>query len=407
MGRLKDAARALTGRVDRDATLSDVIGDGSRIRRRGAPVRVTAEQALKNSVWWAGLTLRADLMSTFPVDVVRSVGGLMVPVVSPGLLFSRPTPDVGIVRFLHDRQWDLDSVGNHVGIITSRNAFGLPASIEQVPTECVRAQMNGRKIKHWIIDNKVYQRYEIWHETQHTVSGFDLGLSPLAYASRALSIYDSTQEFAADWFGNGALPRGVLRHTKRDRLDNQTRNDAKDGFKESTLGGDIFVTGVEWEWIPSATTAATAGFLDQKTSSEKDVARYIGVPAGMLDIEISTGNITYANATQANLQFLVTKLGPAVVGLQDFWSDHALPKPWKMRLNTDALLRMDPMTKALLLELLNKNRLRTPTELRALDNLPAYDPAQIAELTTFAQMIKPPPTGPVQKEEAQPWLVPS
>lgn len=406
MGRVMNAVRALTGQQDRALSFSQIVGDRSRIGRASSRY-VSAEQALKNSVWWAGLTLRANLMSTFPLDVVRSREGLMVPVTSPGPLVSTPYPGIGITRFLWNRSWDLDSAGNHVGIITARNAFGQPAQIEQVPLELVRAQMDGRKIKYWVVDGKRYELSEIWHETQYTMSGVALGLSPLAYAARSLGIYESTQEFAMDWFGGGSLPRGVLRNTKREKLSNDDRRNAKEGFKESTAGGDIFVHGMEWEWIPSATTAATAGFLDQKTSSEKDVCRYIGVPAGMLDVEISTGNITYANATQANLQFLVTQLGPAVVRLQDFWSDNALPNPWKLRLNTDALLRMDPRTKAELMALLNANQLRTKTELRALDNLAPYEADQIAEIATFAQMIKPAPAGPVQKQEALPWLVPS
>lgn len=408
MGRIGDAARILLGQEKRALTLGQMIGERARTSRTSSARFITAEEARKNSVWWAGLTLRANLMSTFPVDVVRSVDDLLVPIGSPGPLISTPFPGVGITRFLWNRQWDLDSSGNHVGIITARNAFGLPSQIEQVPLDVVHAQMNGRNVSFWRIDGKRYETYQIWHETQYTMSGVALGLSPLAYAARSLGIYDSTQEFALDWFGNGSLPRGALRNTKKDMLSNKERDNAKEGFKQATLGGDIFVHGVEWEWTPSTTTAATAGFLDQKTSSEKDVCRYIGVPAGMLDVEISTGNVTYANATQANLQFLVTQLGPAVVRLQDFWSDNALPKPWKLRLNTDALLRMDPKTKAELMALLNQGQLRTKTELRALDNLGPYDDQQISELAQFAQMMKPTPApaGPVQKEVA-PWLVPS
>jgi len=408
MGKVMDAARVLLGKDQRALTAGQLIGERARTSRTSRARFITAEEARKNSVWWAGLTLRANLMSTFPVDVVRSVGDLLVSVTSPGPLFSQPGDGIGITRHLWNRSWDLDSAGNHVGIITARNAFGLPARIEQVPLDVVHAQMNGRKIDFWRIDGKRYEKYEIWHETQYTMSGIELGLSPLAYAARSLGIYESTQEFALDWFGNGALPRGTLKNTEKARLGNAERRLAKDGFKEATLGGDIFVHGMEWEWTPSVTTAATAGFLDQKTSSEKDVCRYIGVPAGMLDVEISTGNITYANATQANLQFLVTQLGPGVVRLQDFWSDNALPKPWKMRLNTDALLRMDPKTKADLMALLNANQLRTKTELRALDNLAPYDDQQIAEIAQFAQMMKPPaaPAGP-QTKESTPWLVPS
>jgi HK97 family phage portal protein len=407
MGRFATAARVLLGQDKRG--LSDLPQFESRSRRtaRATASPLTPEQALKNSVWWAGLVLKSDLMSTFPVDVVRDVGGLLVPVPSAGPLFVSPFPGVMLHEHLYNRAWSLNSIGNSVGIIHERNAFGLPSQIELVPMGSVTARMNGTKVVKWRIGNTEYEKSQIWHERQFTQAGFDLGLSPLAQAAWSMNLYESTQEFAAEWFGNGLLPRGVLRNTKRDKLDAELRDKAKQSFREDTANGDIFVTGVEWEWTPAQTTAATAGFLDQKTSSEKDVARYIGVPAGMLDVEVSTGNVTYANRLDANLQFLVTKLGPDVVRLQDFWSQNALPKPWKLRLNTDALLRMDPKGKAELLELYSRNQLRTKNELRALDNLGEYSAEQLAELTLFAQMAKPVPTGqPVQKG-ASPWLVPS
>lgn len=407
MGRITTAARVLFGGPERG--LSDLPQYQSRSRRSARPIAtpLTPEQALKNSVWWAGLVLKSDLMSTFPVDVVRDVGGILVPVPNAGPLFISPSPGVMLNEHLYNRAWSLNSIGNSVGIIRERNAYGLPSQVELVPMHTVVARMDGFRIREWKIDNVRYSKSEIWHERQFTQAGFELGLSPLAQAAWSMNLYESTQEFAAEWFGNGLLPRGVLRNTKRDKLDATLRQSAKDSFREDTANGDIFVTGVEWEWTPAQTTAATAGFLDQKTSSEKDVARYIGVPAGMLDVEVSTGNVTYANRLDANLQFLVTKLGPDVVRLQDYWSQHALPKPWKLRLNTDALLRMDPKGKADLLALLNANQLRTKNELRALDNLGDYTAEQMAELTLFAQMAKPVPTGqPVQKE-AHSWLVPS
>lgn len=405
MGKVRTAYKVLTGQL-RDADFGSMLGDGSR-QRRSLSGAVTQDSALKNSVWWRGLALRANIMSTFPLDVVRSSGGILVPVANPGTMISEPYPGIDITQHLYGRQMDVDRIGNSVGIITARNFNGLPTAVELQPMSLVSARMDGRKIKQWKIDGKYYDPRDIWHETQYTMAGMSLGLSPLAYASWSMGIYQSAQEFAIDWFGNGALPRGVLRNTKRDKIPAEVRQNAKQGFKESTQNGDIFVTGVEWEWLPAQTTAMSAGFLDQKASSEKDVARYVGVPAGMLDVEISTGNITYANATQANLQFLVTELGPAVVRLQNFWSRNAFPKPWQLRVNTDALLRMDPLTKSELLDRLNKGQLRTKTELRALDNLGEYTPADLSELALFAQMSKPAPTAPQQKNEDVPWLIPS
>src|SRR6187551_408801 len=193
MGRFGDAARILLGQHDREPNLDSMIGDRSRRNQAVLPV-VTAEGAFKNSVWWAGLRLRANLMSTFPIDVVRERDGVLVPVPSPGRLFSSPSPGVDITEFLYSRQIDLDRYGNAVGIIRERNALGLPAVIELQLMEQCKAQMSGGRVEQWKIGNEYYQPRDIWHEKQYTMAGFGLGLAPLAYAAYSMGIYASAQE---------------------------------------------------------------------------------------------------------------------------------------------------------------------------------------------------------------------
>lgn len=408
MSRLADSWRVLTGR---DASLGSLLGDQSRQSRsryRGTAA-VSQSQALRNSVWWAGSVLRANLVSTFPVDVVRETGdGLLTTVRNPGTLVSEPWPDQDITEFLFSTQMDKDRYGNAIGVIRERNALGLPTAVELQSMGNCSAIMNGPTIIQWRVGREYYSPKDIWHEKQYTLPGFALGLNPLTHASRDLSIYESAADWAADWFAGGALPRGTLRNTRKDKIKPEDAEDARNKFRESTAGGDIFVHGVEWEWTPASTSAATSGFLEQQESSEQAICRFIGVPAMMVGVDGGTGNITYANVSQANLEFLIMHLNPTVVRLEKYWSRKALPRPWKFKLNTDALLRLDPQGKADLMVKLNTMKVRTPTELRLLDNLPPYDDTQISELGTFAQLGKPAPTTtPTNLSEAPSWLVPS
>lgn len=408
MSRIANAVRALAGApMQREASLGALLGDRSRVSRSTGTV-VTQETALRNSVWWAGLNMRANIVSTFPVDVVRDNGeGISQAVKNPGPLVSTPWINTDITEFLYSTQMDKDRYGNAIGIIRERNSLGYPTAVElQLMANCA-AIMDGPTIRQWRCGRDYYGVKDIWHEKQYTVPGLALGLSPMAYAaSGAMSIAQLSEQFALDWFGNGAIPRGVLKNLKREKLNPKDVENAKTSFKNATTGGDIFVHGAEWEWLPAQTSAATAGFLAQKAASDRDVARFAGVPAGMIDVEVASGSITYANVTQFNLHMLVNYLGPSVVRTQNFWSTNALPKPWKFRLNTDALLRMDPQTKADVMTKLVGARVRTPDEIRALDNLPPYTPEQISQIGTFAQMGKAQPS-PAQTKEVQPWSVPS
>lgn len=400
MSRWGDIARAVLGspQDDRDASLASLLGENSRQARSSAPLP-TQDTALRNSVWWACLMLRADVLSSFPLDVFRpAAGGLLTPVTRPGEFFSTPAPGLDRTEYMFGTSMDLDRYGNSVDIIRGRNAYGKITEIEPVTMGSqVRAVVNGAKVVKWRIGQEEYDPSDIWHQKQYTVKGQPLGLPTLAYSAYTMGIYNSAQQFALDWFGLGASPRGVLKSNKSDNVSASVRHAAKDQFKAATMAGDIFVTGREWEWTPAAADSMSPNFLAQQAESSRDVCRFLGVSASMVDVEVSTGNITYANITQANLQWLITKIGPATERMQRSWTTHCTPEPWVVKFNTDALLRMDPQTRSTVLLAQLAAKAKTPTEVRALDNLPPYTPDQIAELDLFASMGKPAPVAPAER----------
>jgi len=392
VSRLADAYKAFTGRA---GSLSDLAGQGYE-RRPSASGRspvINDTTANRNSVWWACGHLRANVFSSFPLDVIKpGADGLTYPVKNPGVLVDEPFPGIDITEFLYNTEQDLYRFGNSVGLIHARNSFGLPVSVELVPMTSVSAIMNGRQIQAWRIGSDVYDVRDIWHRRRNTRSGLALGLSTLAAAAWDLGLHASATEFALDWFATGANPKGSLQHNERGTIPPAERQAVKDEFRDATAGGDIFVHGKAWDWTPAQQDSAGAGFLDTQAASERAIARYADVPASMVDVEISTGNITYANITQANLQWLITSIGPEARRTERFWTRYALPKPWTLKLNTDALLRMDPATRADLMVKLKTANLRVPSELRALDNLAPYTPDQLDELKLFAALGKPAPT---------------
>jgi HK97 family phage portal protein len=407
VGRVQNAYRALTGRA---STLTEFNGSGFRPRASGATSpSITQVTALRNSVWWACLHLKANVFSSFPLDVVADAGnGLTYPVANPGTMVDEPYPGMDITEFQYSTEMDLGRYGNSVGIIHQRNGFLKASQVELVSMAEVSVQMKGRQIDYWRIGNERFEPSNIWHQKRHTLPGFALGLSPLASAAYSMALYASAQEFALDWFATGATPKGDLQHLERSAIPAEERSAVKAEFKQDTAGGDIFVHGKSWKWTPSTQDAMSSGFLSQFSASERDICRYANVPASMVDVEVSTGNITYANVTMANLQWLITEIGPQARRSERYWSKNALPKPWHLKLNTDALLRMDPSTKADLMVKLSNAKLRAPDELRALDNLAPFTPEQIAQIGTFAQMAKAPAGAPVQSNsgEVVPWQTP-
>lgn len=396
MSRLGDAYKAVTGRT---GSLADLAGQGYERRPTsgGRTPTINDTTANRNSVWWACGHLRANVFSSFPLDVIKpGADGLTYPVKNPGVLVDEPFPGVDITEFLYNTEQDLFRYGNSVGLIHARNTFGLPIKVELVPMSICSAIMSGRQIAAWRIGTDTYDAGDIWHRKRNTRSGMALGLSTLAAAAWDLGLHASATEFALDWFATGANPKGSLQHADRATVPAQERQAVKDEFKDATAGGDIFVHGKAWNWTPQQQDAAGAGFLDTHAASERAVARFADVPGSMVDVEISTGNITYANITQANLQWLITSIGPEARRTERFWTKNALPRPWQLKLNTDALLRMDPNTRADLMIKLKTAGLRAPSELRALDNLPPLTPEQQDELDHAAKISAKAPSSPAQ-----------
>lgn len=360
----------------RDASLSALIQATGGARPSTGSVSVTADSALRHSAVWACLRLRADLVSTLPVDVFRRVGGVQVEVPASPFITA---PDGGSrLGWMYATQFDLDRYGNTFGLITSRDGQDLPARVELVEAAAVTVVGQGARITRYRVGGSEYDPRDVWHERQHTVAGVPLGLSPIAYAAWSVGGYLSAQQFALDWFASGAANAGHLRNTVKQTLTTEEAAVAKAAYKRATANRDLFVTGKDWEMNLAQVPASGVMFLDQMRYGVADVARFLGVPGDMIDAESSTGSITYANVTQRNLQFLILNLGPAILRREEALTA-ALPRPRYVKLNTDALLRMDPQARSQVILAQVAGRVLAPSEARELDNRPPFTPEQLAE----------------------------
>ncbi|MYV64444.1 phage portal protein [Streptomyces sp. SID2131] len=356
----------------------------ARGRRTGGKVHVTNETAMRHSAVWACLRLRADLVSTMPVDVYRKVDGINVEVPKPPVLVSPGGTQVGVMEWLYSSQVDLDRAGNAFGLITERSGVigpdgrGLPARIDLLALGDVTVRSRGAEITKFIVGGTEYEPWEIWHEKQYTIAGLPLGLSPVAYAAWTLEEALTAQQFARDWFAGGAVPMAELKNTAKTITPDQARV-AKDAFRASVSDGDLFVHGMDWEYKPIQAVASQSAFIEARQFAMTDIARFFNCPADLIDAAVSGSSITYASMTQRNLQFLIMSLGPAIARREGAFSRGLVSGPRFVKLNSDALLRMDPEARARTIASKITSRTLTPDEGRALDDLPPLTDEQYAQ----------------------------
>ena len=360
-------------------------------QRRGTAI-VTNDSAMRHSAVWACLRLRANLISTMPVDVYRNVGKIQVDVPKPPVLVNPGGERVDIQEWLYSSQVDLDRGGNTFGLIAARDGLGFPARIDLVPLAEVTLIVKKGVLTKYKIAGVLYDPAEVWHERQYTVAGLHVGLSPVAFAAWSVGEYLSIQQFALDWFGNGGIPSAQLRNTAK-TLTPQQADETKRRFRQAVASRDLFVTGADWEYKMLQAENAGTNWIEAKQYGVSDIARFFDCPGDLIDAAVTGKGITYASITQRNLQFLIMHLGPAVSRRENALSK-LTSRPRYVKLNSDALLRMDAQTRAAMLKTQIDSRVLAPSEARELEDRPPFTEGQLAEFDRlFGQAKAPTPTG--------------
>jgi HK97 family phage portal protein len=365
------------------ASASDVIPH--RLGMQLAPGHmINNESALRHSAVWACLRLRANLVSTFPIDVYRKAqwGVPHFKVATPPVIIAPGGTQCDYMEWMYSTQFDLDRAGNSIGVITQRNGYGLPAEIQLVPLAWVSVNVIDNVLTEYFIRGRSYRPDQIWHEKQYTVAGFHLGLSPIMYAAWCIGEHLSIQDFAISWFTQGGIPRAHLKNEMLPTPTTEQTDTIKARVKESVHTGDVLVTGKDWTYSMIQAEQTGMEWLQARNIGHAEIARFLDCPADLIDAAISGSSVTYANVVQRNLQLLIMSLGPAVVRRENALNK-LLPNRQFCKIDTDALLRMDPATRARVTAEKISSRVLAPSEARLLDDRPPYTESQLAEFDRF------------------------
>lgn len=376
-------AEASRGRFRADAATvaaSDLIREASP--RGRSSYRVDVHEALSSSAVWAALRLRANLMSALPADAFLLVNGMMAEIEAPDIL-RQPYPGVEWPEWMWATTHDLDRYGNTFGRITRFARDGrTPLEIEPLKVDAISAKVRGMQLLEVKENGTVIPAEQVWHERQYAPGGHCIGMSPILAGAMSIRGFLAAQGYAVDWYEN-EQPGGQLKNTKHETIDARQAAKVKAAWRAAIAGRDVFVTGSEWEWTPDKVEAVAAGFIEQMQWGAVETARYLDVPGDVIDAAVSGSAVTYANVVQRSLQLLVNHLGPVIVRREAKFTRRLVPPGQVVKLNSDALLRMDPETRSRLLVAEVAGRVRAPSEVRALHNLAPFTPDQIEEFAVL------------------------
>jgi HK97 family phage portal protein len=192
-------------------------------------------------------------------------------------------------------------------------------------------------------EDRVFPASEIIHDVMIPLYHPLVGVSPI-YAC-GLSAMQGVQILrnSTHFFGNGAQPGGIL--TAPGTIDENTANRVKEHWQENFSGsniGKVAVMGDGLEWKPLSMTAVDAQLIEQLKLSAETVCSCFHVPPYMVGAAAAPA---YNNVEALGQQYYTQCLQEMIESLELCLREGlGLASNYDVRLDIDALLRMDTST---------------------------------------------------------------
>ncbi|MHB2165737.1 phage portal protein [Alsobacter sp. R-9] len=224
------------------------------------------------------------------------------------------------------------------------------------------------------VDGRIYQRTEILHIAAPVSFDGITGVSPVTLAREAIALALVLEQHAANLFGRGARPSGILRFQKA--LPAEVAARIRDAWHTAHGGSNsgktaVLEEGAEFQQI--AFNSVDAQFAEMRTFQTLEIARAFRVPPHML---FELGRATWSNSEQQNREFLQTTLLPWLRAWEAAYRRLLLTPEDRaehsIEFVVDDLLRADTASRATAYAALRQAGVMTANEIRALENLPAH-----------------------------------
>jgi HK97 family phage portal protein len=329
-----------------------------------AAVAVNPTTAMQHSAVWACVNLIAGSISTLPLAAYREGERNPLPALPP--ILRQPSATMNLPEFIYATLQALLTRGNTFGLIVDRAGAGLlPSQVELLANDRVTVEANDRiKIR---VDGQEVDPASIWHVKAFTTPGQVLGLSPIGHARQAIGLGVAAEKYAAKFFGESAIPSGVLTSDQDIKQDRAEQLKAR--WRQSHGGNrDIAVLGNGARFQAVTIAPEEAQFLETTRANVATIARYFSVQPELIGGE-SGGSLTYANVEQRATDFLVFCLRRWIVTMEVALSA-LLSSTTSVKFNAGALVRTDLLTRYQAHESAIRAGWKLRSEVRELEDLP-------------------------------------
>lgn len=335
----------------------DTVTQGVQIPYRApkeSATTVNFDSAMSISACWASIRLITEVVAAMPLKCLE---------IDPATGVKKPKTDYRLYRRLNYKpnryQTRTEFFESIVLNLASRgNSY---CSVERVGDEIisiiplpagqveVEILSDGEKIfNYYDLDGniKVYSEQSIWHLPLFG-NGY-VGLSPLGYAARSISIAIDSDKRVSKLAASGGKSTGIL--TIDEALKPNQRETIKQNFKNMQEGSadGLFVLEAGFKYQQTSMSPADMQLIENRRFQVEDIARFFGVPSVLIN-DTSATTAWGSGIQQINEGFYKLNLRPYLERIESSIKRWLMPeKDWDsidIEFDFDSLLRADMVTR--------------------------------------------------------------
>lgn len=300
--------------------------------------------ALRLAPVYACVRVLADGVAKLPLQQYRDTGSRKVKI-PPGQLLSQPSAYGNLYDWLFIAMTSLALHGNAYGLITSRDGYGLPTSIEWLPPEAVAVEdsspWNPAKAQ-FFYGGRPLSRENLLHVRAFAVAGRTEALSPLRQFQLLIESGQQALAYGDGWYRSGGMPPGVFKNDSYEVEDEQS-----EGVRKKLVDAQRrrvpLVIGRDWTYTPISVPPNEAQFIEAQQLTATQIASIYGVMPRKAG-GIHGDSQTYSNVSMDQLSEITDTLDPWLVRFETALGG-CLPSAQSVSFNRDARIRYDITTR--------------------------------------------------------------
>lgn len=370
-------------KVEERATYSDNFDlKGLKFLDYFAGGKVTKERAMKFTAVLAAVSLRSQLVGSFPKVVYdQTPEGRKQNYVDPmyKMIAYTPNPYMNGFTFWELMNTYLDLWGNAYAYISRYN--GSPSNLFPVHPRNVEVAKDSKGIIYKVrntgdsVLDKDHRAERFLHFKDISYDGL-VGQSRISLANDAINIALAAEAFGKEFFEKGGNAKGIIKAQGQVTAE-IAKNIRKYWNEVSDNGIPILDMGKEYQ--PLSIPMKDSQFIATREFQLQDIARIFHVPPYLIG---DLSRATYSNVEQASIDFVKFGLRPLVKRYEQelefkLLGDQAGAKT--IRFNLDNILRGDTVAQTAFLSAMVQNKIFNRNEARAYVNKNAVPGGDVFE----------------------------